>query len=140
MTISWTEMPNWVRMGSSRTHCHLCRYRSWLRQALGRAGDLNLEHGHETHVAVVIGVGRDGIVHVVEALAVGILELPLAVVEGPVEDVLGVAQVVGVSGCDLELDLDQLVVGQIVDSQRKRVLGGEGLDLVGDIGLGGEIG
>ena len=110
------------------------------RQALDGTGDLDLEHGHQTHIAIVVGIGRDGVVDVVEGLAVRVLKLPLPVVQGPVEHVLGIAQMVGVGGRNLELDLDQFVVCQLIDLQGEGGVRGKRLRVRGHARLGGEIG
>ena len=77
-------------------------------------GHLDLQHGDQAHVAIGTRIGGGIRIHVVEGLAIHILNLPLIVVDRPVQHGLRVAQMLGIGGDDLKLNLGQLGGSQVV--------------------------
>ena len=105
--------------------------------------DLDLDHGHQAHVAIVVSGTRIvpvllGQVGKGSMVAFFALDLAGLVAGGPVKNVERVPQPVGVDGPDLKVDKGRFVLLQVVDLELQRVVDGERI-VVAHAGKGREI-
>ncbi len=108
------------------------------RQVVQVARHSDLQHGDHLEVAQAVDVGVGGGVQIVERGPVLVLYLPLLIPFGPVEDVVGVPEMIGVGGPELELHVGDVAGVQVVHDQGEGVVFGEGVGVLGG-GVGGQV-
>ena len=85
-------------------------------QVAAARAHLDLQHRDQLHIAAAVGVRWQAGVHIVETGVIQVFDLALGVVR-PVEHVIGVAELVGVGGTQLQLDVGRIARPQVLYSQ-----------------------